>query len=91
MRFGTKCPPGFLPIFSVNTEAEARALLTLACPMTDDGAAYFVPELAAHQTLDNLYAFGERLRGIYVDRMGRPNDPPPAPPKRPRAARRPRA
>lgn len=72
MRFGPKCPLGFLPIFSVNTEDEAKALLLLACPTTYDGA-YFAPELRTEQTLPNLYAFGDRLRDIYVNRMGRPN------------------
>lgn len=90
MCFGPKCPPGFLPIFSVNTEEEAKALLVLACPMTDDGRAYFAPELRMEQTLPNLYAFGDRLRDVYVNTMGRPNVAPPETPKRKRAPRRPR-
>lgn len=65
MRFGRKCPKGFLPIFSVNTEREAEMLLALACPRTDDGKAYFALELREEQTLLNLYAFGRRLRGLY--------------------------
>ncbi len=65
MRFGTKCPDGFLPIFSVNSEEEARLLLVLACPRNRDGD-FVAPELTEEQTLDNLYAFGDRLREIYA-------------------------
>ena len=64
MRFGRKCPNGFLPIFSVNTEEEARALLLAACPRNLAGE-FVAPELAEEQTLPNLYAFGKRLRGVY--------------------------
>lgn len=55
---------GFLPIFSVDTEDEARELLALTCPRNLDGE-YVAPELAEEQTLDKLYSFGDRLRRAY--------------------------
>lgn len=84
MRFGRKCPRGFLPIFSVNTEDEARRLLVLTCPRTDDGQAHFAPELREKQTLRNLYAFGARLRAGYA-RIRKDPEPAAIPAKRTRA------
>lgn len=56
---------GFLPIFSVDDEAEGRALLRLACATTLNGD-FFVPALNTEdRTLDDLYAFGDRLRELY--------------------------
>jgi hypothetical protein len=65
VRFGTKCPDGFLPIFSVNSEEEAKRLLVAACSRNRDNE-FIANELAEEQTLDNLYAFGDRLREIYA-------------------------
>jgi len=53
-----------LPVFSVGSEEAAKRLLTIACP-TNYRGEHFAPELAEEQTLDNLYAFGDRLREIY--------------------------
>lgn len=65
MRFGRgACPRGFLPIFSVDTEEEAHALLTAACPLNLAGE-FVARELAHEQTLESLEAFAERLRRIY--------------------------
>ncbi len=64
MRFGTKCPTGFLPVFSVNDEFEAKRLLTLACPTNLDGE-YIAPGLVHAQTLTNLTAFGDQLERYY--------------------------
>ena len=61
MRYGRSVPSGFLPVFSTNTEDEARALLTLACPTNRDGD-FVAPELAREQTIDNLMAFSDRLQ-----------------------------
>lgn len=58
-------PDGTLPIFSVNTEEEARTLITLTCPTNLNGE-HIAPELAREQTLKNLYAFGDRLRRGYA-------------------------
>jgi hypothetical protein len=54
-------PEGHLPAFSVNTEAEARALLTLTCPRNINGD-FVAPELARAQTLENLQRFSDRLQ-----------------------------
>lgn len=61
-------PEGSLPAFSVDTEEEARSLITIACPRSagDDGQ-YFARELAVEQTLPRLYAFSDRLAEIYEE------------------------
>lgn len=60
---GTR-PTGRLPVFTTDTEAEARALIALACPMNMDGD-YYAPELAQEQTIENLRAFTARLADLY--------------------------
>jgi len=57
-----------LPVFSVGSEDAAKRLLTIACPRNYQGE-YFAPELAEEQTLDRLYAFGDRLRSLYDGRV----------------------
>lgn len=52
-------------MFSVETEEEARSLLVMTCPTNYDGE-FYARELVAEQTLDNLYAFGDRLRAMYA-------------------------
>lgn len=64
MRFGRTVPEGFLPVFSVNTEEEAKRLLVLGCP-TNTGGDFIAVELAEKQTLEKLYAFGDRLEALY--------------------------
>jgi len=64
VRYGRTVDDGFLPVFSVNTEDEAKRLLVLACPTNLDGD-YISPELVKEQTLERLYAFGDRLECIY--------------------------
>ena len=61
MRSGRTVPAGFLPVYSVDTEEEARLLIVMTCPRTDDGSAHFARELAAEQTLENLGKFAERV------------------------------
>ncbi len=51
-------------MFTVNNEEEAKLLVNLACPKNYDNQ-HFAPELAEEQTLENLYAFGDRLNDIY--------------------------
>lgn len=58
------CPKGTLPVFSVGDEEEAQALIVAACPTNLQGQ-YIARELAREQTLDNLYAFGDRLAKIH--------------------------
>ena len=64
-------PEGFLPVYSVDTEEEAKQLLIAACPRNNNGD-FIAPELATEQTLNNLYAFGHRLANIH-ERMKRLN------------------
>lgn len=61
MRFGPKCEDGFLPVYSVDTEEEARDLIVLACETNGHGE-YIAKELVMSQTLENLKAFGKRLK-----------------------------
>jgi len=53
-------PDGRLPVFSTNTEDEARRLIVLCCP-TDRKGHYYARELAEDQTLENLQRFSDRL------------------------------
>ncbi len=72
MRYGRTCEKGFLPVYSVDTEEEARILLMLTCSTVKEGpqAGEFVArELAHEQTLDKLFAFGERLAEAHRTRM----------------------
>lgn len=65
MRFGPKCERGFLPVYSVADEREAEDLLLAACGRNLDGE-FVAKELAAHQTLDNLKAFSDRLHAVHA-------------------------
>lgn len=51
---------GFLPVYSVDTEEEARKLLMLSCPRNAQGE-FMARELMNEQNLDNLWAFGDKL------------------------------
>lgn len=64
MRFGRTVEKGFLPVFSVDTEDEAKRLLTLACQISFKGE-YIARELVHKQTLTNLQAFSDRLKAAY--------------------------
>jgi hypothetical protein len=66
VRYGRTCPidEGFLPVFSVDTEQEARTLLTMACPTNMNGE-FVARELVQEQTLENLEAFGDKLEKYY--------------------------
>jgi hypothetical protein len=54
-------PDGRLPVFSTNTEEEARQLLVMCCPRGLDGH-FYARELAEEQTLENLQRFSDRLQ-----------------------------
>lgn len=58
-------PKGRLPIFSVDTEEEAKTIIIMTCKRDMKGN-YYAPELAEEQTLERLYAFGDRLRAAYA-------------------------
>lgn len=72
MRFGRTVPDGFLPVFSVDTEEEARTLIVATCPRQEDGT-YYARELAAEQTLENLQAFSDRLARTWTIMQERRN------------------
>lgn len=57
-------PEGFLPVFSVDTEDEARRLLTMACQTNVDGE-FYSGELARSQDLDTLQEFSDKLARYY--------------------------
>lgn len=60
MTFGRKVEKGFLPVFAVADEDEARDLIVLACERNLHGE-HIARELAHKQTLENLEAFSTRL------------------------------
>ena len=62
--FGSKPPEGHLPVFSVGSEKEAKFLFTLSCGTNIKGE-YIARELVEEQTIDNLFAFGERLEMMH--------------------------
>lgn len=64
MRYGRSVEKGFLPIYSVETEEEAEMLLRTACD-TNVAGEFVARELVEEQTLDNLYAFGDRLQRVH--------------------------
>lgn len=66
VRYGRTCPKGFLPIMSVDTLEEAKDLLVATCSRNMDGE-FVARELLQKQTLENLYAFGDRLAQAYEE------------------------
>lgn len=68
--YGRRCPQGYLPAASVETEDEARALIARCCERvyvtTIAREEWMAQELHIEQTLENLYAFGARLEAEYL-------------------------
>lgn len=65
MRYGRgACPKGFLPVFSCDSEEEAQALIVATCSLGEDGN-YYSAALAAHQSLEVLAAFSDKLAKFY--------------------------
>ncbi len=64
MGFGLKLPNGYLPVFSTDTEEEAKSLIVLTCPLGHDGH-YYARELAHEQTLENLQVFSDKLAAAW--------------------------
>ena len=65
VRYGRGAPgTGWLPVFSVGSEAEAARLLVLACSRNYQGE-HVAHELAASQTMASLDAFGRRLEELH--------------------------
>jgi len=74
VRYGRTVPikKGYLPAFSVDTEEEARSLLVMSCGTNMNGE-FVAKELVYEQTLDNLWAFSDRLKVNY-ERMKKVKD-----------------
>lgn len=66
MRYGRTVEDGFLPVYSCDTEEEARQLLVVACSTNMEGE-FIARELATDQSLEHLQAFSDRL--ALVDEM----------------------
>jgi len=65
VRFGRgACPDGFLPVFSVDTDEEARKLIVATCSRDADGN-YYSHDLAAEQSLERLNYLGEKMERVY--------------------------
>ena len=54
-----------MPVFSVDTEEEAQALLVFTCSTNREGE-FVAQELAKEQTLEQLGKFGDRLADAYA-------------------------
>lgn len=63
--YGTVVPSGHLPVYSVDTEDEARRLLVAACG-TNLRGEFVARELVEDRTLESLYAFGRRLAEVHA-------------------------
>lgn len=64
VRFGRagECPKGFLPVHSVDTPEQAKALLTLAC-QTNRNGEYIARELVhPDRSISDLELFATRLQ-----------------------------
>lgn len=64
VRFGRSVEEGFLPVYSVDTEKEAKELV-VACCKRDLNHEFISSELEQDQTLENLVAFSDRLHTAY--------------------------
>ena len=56
--------PAALPVFSVNTEQEANALITLACTKSYDSDRHGLPHIL-DENIDNMEAVGDHLAAAY--------------------------
>jgi len=71
VRYGTVCPEGFLPAFSVDTEAEAKQLMAML-PLAIDGRHYAaelidsnLEPMSGDKRIDAFVRFGLRLEAIH--------------------------
>lgn len=71
MQYGTVCPEGFLPAYSVDTEAEAISLMAML-PLALDGKKYAEElfdfegkTLEGSRRVDAFVRFGKRLEKIH--------------------------
>lgn len=64
VRYGRTVEDGALPVYSTDTEEEAKALIVAACPRDRITGEYYAPELVERQNLRNLAAFSQRLHDV---------------------------
>ncbi len=65
VRYGRGAPlPGILSAFSVGSEKEAEALLTMTCVCGPDGQ-FVARELIDEKTVGGLFAFCRRLKQMH--------------------------
>lgn len=64
MGYGVTVPKGRLPVFTTDTEEQARKLV-VACCQTDAAGNYYAQELAEEQTLENLQKFSDKLARVW--------------------------
>lgn len=71
VEFGTVCPDGFLPVFSVDTKAQAKALMAFV-PRDLEGKKYAKElldqagrPLTGAKRIDGFVRFGLRLQFVY--------------------------
>lgn len=80
MKYGTVCPEGFLPAYSVDTEREAKQIMVML-PVAYDGKVYakelFNAEgnpLAGDERINAFVQFGRRLEHIHKTIKKEAND-----------------
>lgn len=61
-------PSGSLPVYSCDTEEQARQLLVASCG-TNQRGEFVATELVGEQSLENLAAFSDRLH-VMAQRLG---------------------
>ena len=80
MRYGTVCPEGFLPAYSVDTEQEAKQIMVML-PLAYDGKVYAKElwdgegnALEGAERIDAFVKFGRRLEHIHKTIKKETND-----------------
>ena len=80
VKYGTVCPEGFLPAYSVDTEREAKQIMVML-PVAYDGKVYakelFNEEgkhLAGDERINAFVQFGRRLEHIHKTIKKETND-----------------
>lgn len=67
MRYGRGAvPQGFLPVFSTDTEEEARAVIVATCSRNRDGT-YYSHDLAREQSIDQLFHLSAKMERVYAN------------------------
>jgi len=67
VRYGIVCPAGFLPVYSVDTEEEARRIIIMTCSLHDgEYYAESVAGLEGSERLKAFYDFGAKLERAHT-------------------------